>query len=80
MLESHGTSVRTARKDGRDLVRLERVERGGSCVVLCEVYPVASRSLEPLRPGPYSFGTAEEASAFVEESLRTLAYLGCDVG
>lgn len=71
--------VRTARKDGRQVVMLRRAEVDGQVVVECEVYPVNSLRVEPIRPGPYTFQTEEEANAFVEETGRALEYLGCAV-
>ena len=60
------------------MVRLTPADYGHGIVVEAEVLPVGGRAFEPLRR-PYSFASAEEANAFVEESLRALAYLGCDV-
>jgi hypothetical protein len=48
-------------------------------VVHCEVYPVNSLRVEPIRPGPYVFHSEEEAKTFVEETSRALEYLGCSV-
>ena len=45
----------------------------------CEVYPVNSLRVEPIRPGPYVFHAEDEATTFVEESPRALEYLGCTV-
>ena len=75
----HSSRVRTARKDGRQVVMLNRSEAGGEIVVECEVYPVNSLRVEPIRPGPYRFRTEEEANAFIEETGRALEYLGCAV-
>lgn len=71
--------VRTARKDGRQVVTLRRADSGEQIVVECEVYPVNSLRIEPIRPGPYRFETDEAANAFVEETARALEYLGCAV-
>jgi hypothetical protein len=76
---SRSSRMRTARKDGRQVVTLRRSEDGGEVVVECEVYPVNSLRVEPIRPGPYRFATEEEAQAFVEETGRALEYLGCAV-
>jgi len=43
------------------------------------VYPPGAASAGPTRPGPYTFGTAGEATAFVTEAVEALMYLGCDV-
>jgi len=75
----HSSRVRTARRDGRQVVMLHRSEMGGEIVVECEVYPVNSLRVEPIRPGPYRFQTEEEANAFIEETGRALEYLGCAV-
>ena len=72
-------SVHSARKDGREVVRLRSVDQGGSCVIECEVYPLSGLRVEPLRPGPYRFPSRSEADAFVNEAVLALTYLGCDV-
>ena len=72
-------SVRSARKDGRQVVNLRRVEVDGEFVIECEVWPVSGLRVEPLRPGPYRFPTPEAADAFIEEASQALMFLGCDV-
>ena len=69
--------VRYARKDGRLVAILRAVEQAGSCVVEAEVHPHGKSQL--VRPGPYTFADAHEASAFVTEAVTALIYLGCDV-
>jgi hypothetical protein len=76
---SSAQRVRTARKDGRQVVTLRRDEADGQVVVHCEVYPVNSLRVEPIRPGPYVFHTEEEAKTFVQETSRALEYLGCAI-
>lgn len=71
--------VRHARKDGRSVVIMRAVDNGDSCVVEAEVFPAGVPSTDPLRPGPYKFADAREATAFVTEAVETLMYLGCDV-
>jgi hypothetical protein len=72
-------TVRSARKDGRQVVMLRTLERGTECVVECEVYPVSGLRVEPLRPGPYRFPNVAAANAFIDEAVQVLTYLGCDV-
>jgi hypothetical protein len=72
-------SVHSARKEGREVVRLRSVDQGGPCVIECEVYPVGGMRIEPLRPGPYRFSTRTDADAFIKEAVLALTYLGCDV-
>jgi hypothetical protein len=72
-------AVRVARKDGRQVVSLRSLARGGEFVVECEVYPVSGLQIDPLVPGPYAFATSQEASSFLDEALEALTYLGCDV-
>jgi hypothetical protein len=79
MSPGRSSRVRTARKDGRQVVTLRRSEADGQVVVECEVYPVNSLRVEPIRPGPYRFETEEAANAFVEETGRALEYLGCSI-
>lgn len=72
-------TVRSARKDGRQIVNLRRVESDGAFVIECEVWPVSALRVEPLRPGPYRFPSARAADAFMEEAARALTFLGCEV-
>ena len=76
---SSAPRVRTARKDGRQVVTLRREQGEGKVVVQCEIYPVNSLRVEPIRPGPYVFHTEEEANTFVEETSRALEFLGCAI-
>jgi hypothetical protein len=76
---SSGQRVKTARKDGRQVVTLRREQSDDQVVVHCEVYPVNSLRVEPIRPGPYVFNSEDEAKTFVDETSRALEYLGCTV-
>lgn len=69
--------VRHAKRDGRPVASLRAVDRGGSCIVEAEVFPLGAT--EPLHPGPYTFRDAAQATAFVTEAVESLLYLGCDV-
>jgi hypothetical protein len=69
--------VRHAKKDGRSVTILRAVDYGNSCIVEAEVWPVGSQ--ETVRPGPYTFANAAQATAFVTEAVESLMYLGCDV-
>jgi hypothetical protein len=71
--------VRYARKDGRSVAVMRAVDNGDCCVVEAEVFPAGVGSSEPARPGPYTFGDAREATAFVTEAVEALMYLGCDI-
>ncbi len=71
--------TRTARKDGRQVVTLRRLQLGNQFIVESDVYPVGTMRVEPVRPGPYVFGTREEASAFIDETTLALEYLGCEI-
>jgi hypothetical protein len=70
---------RSASKDGREVVALRCVDAGGTFVIECDVYPVDGLLVEPLRPGPYRFGSREEADVFIDEAVKALTYLGCEV-
>jgi hypothetical protein len=70
---------RTAKKDGRRVVIMRCFDRDGACIVECDVYPTNSLRVEPLHPGPYTFGSRDEATGFIEEALLALEYLGCDI-
>ena len=69
--------VRHARRDGRSVAIMRALDNGDSCVVEAEVFHAGST--QPLRPGPYRFADAREATAFVTEAVEALMYLGCDV-
>ena len=69
--------VRHARKDGRSIAILRAIDNGDSCVVEAEIF--ANGSPSPVRPGPYTFTSPQEATAFVTEAVEALMYLGCDV-
>jgi hypothetical protein len=71
--------VRHARKDGRSVAMLRAVDHGHSCVVEAEVRPYGAPTTQPVRPGPYRFASAREATAFVTETVETLMSLGCDI-
>jgi hypothetical protein len=76
----HELFVRHARKEGRSIAVLRAVDHGDSCVVETEVYPVgAANGAEPVRPGPYTFANAAQATQFVTEAVEALMVLGCDV-
>jgi hypothetical protein len=70
---------RLAHKDGREIVALRCVEVDGGFVIECDVYPADGLRVEPLRPGPYRFATRDQADAFIDEAVKALTYLGCDV-
>jgi hypothetical protein len=69
--------VRHARKDGKMVAILRAIDFGTSCVVQAEVSPQGTNQL--VKPGPYTFPDAHQASAFVTEAVAALMYLGCDV-
>jgi hypothetical protein len=78
--EDQELAVRTARKDGRQVVSLRSIVRAsGEFVIECEVYPVSGLRVEPLTPGPYTFESSQDATRFVDEALEALTYLGCEV-
>lgn len=69
--------VRHAKREGRSVAVLRAVDYGDSCVVEAEVFPAGA--LEAVRPGPYTFADAHQATAFVTEAVEALMVLGCDV-
>ncbi len=77
--EAQELALRLARKEGREIVRMRYVEEQSGFLVECEVYPLGGLRVEPLRPGPYRFGSRDEADTFIRETITILEYLGCDV-
>ena len=71
--------VRHARKDGRSVAVLRAIDHGDSCVVETEVFPIAGSGGDAVRPGPYNFASAAQATQFVTEAVEALMVLGCDV-
>ena len=71
--------VRSARKEGREIVTLRAVPRDAEFLVEGEVYPVSALHGEPVRPGPYRFPSEREARGFIDDAMAALAYLGCDI-
>jgi hypothetical protein len=69
--------VRHAKRDGRSVTILRAVDYGDSCVVEAEVFPVGTQ--DTVRPGPYTFADAAQATAFVTEAVESFMYLGCEV-
>jgi hypothetical protein len=69
--------VRHAKRDGRSVAILRALDYGSSCVVEAEVFPAKSHTT--VRPGPYTFADANQATTFVTEAVESLMYLGCDV-
>ena len=69
--------VRHARRDGRSIAVKRAVDYGESCVVETEVFQTGNA--EPSRPGPYTFASPREATAFVTGAVEALMYLGCDI-
>jgi len=76
---AHATELfdRHAKRDGRSVAILRAVDYGGSCVVEAEVFP--AKSSASVKPGPYTFADAVQATTFVTEAVESLMYLGCDV-
>jgi hypothetical protein len=70
---------RSARKDGREIVALRCVEAHGGFAIECDVYPADGLRVEPLRPGPYRFATRADANAFIDEAVKALEHLGCEI-
>jgi hypothetical protein len=70
---------RSARKDGREIVALRCVGTSPGFAIECDVYPVNGLRVEPLRPGPYRFPTRADADAFIDEAVKALEYLGCEI-
>lgn len=71
--------TRHAKRGTQHVASMRCVERAGQVLVECEVYPVDSLRVEPLRAGPYTFAAEQEARRFLDEATLALQYLGCDV-
>ena len=79
MSEPRELFLRHARKDGRSVAVMRALDYGDSCVVEAKVHPAGVPTTTPVRPGPYTFADAQQATAFVTEAVEALMYLGCDI-
>jgi hypothetical protein len=70
--------VRHARKDGRSIAVLRAVDHGDAVTVEVEVFATEGDEA-PVRPGPFRFADAREATIFATEAVEALRFLGCDV-
>ena len=68
--------MRHAKREGRSIAKMRAIDHGDSCVVETEVFPPSG---DVVRPGPYTFADAHQATAFVTEAVESLMYLGCEV-
>ena len=71
--------ARHALLGGRSVAMLRAIDHGDRCVVEAEVWPKDVPENEPLRPGPYTFPSAVEATRFVTHAVEAFIALGCDV-
>ncbi|MGH3104716.1 MAG: hypothetical protein ACRDN6_11545 [Gaiellaceae bacterium] len=71
--------VRHAKRANQHVVTFRCLNRGADCIVECDVYPVDSLRVEPLRAGPYTFAGEHEARQFADEATLALEYLGCEI-
>jgi hypothetical protein len=72
-------NLRLAAAAGRPVVAMRRREEAIGSIVDCRVQPVGSLRVDPLALGPYRFPSAASADEFVDETMRALEYLGCDL-
>jgi hypothetical protein len=77
--EARELYVRHARINGHSVALLRAVDEGERCVVEAQVWPKGAADAAPIRPGPYTFATAVEATRFVTHAVEALIALGCDV-
>ena len=69
-----------ARKDGRPVARLRGVTtENGGVTVEAEVFPVTKAPGTEAVARPFTFGSADAASRFVDEALVALEYLNCEI-
>lgn len=70
--------IHRARKDGRPVATLQLLRDEQHCSVEAQIFPRGSGTAETRR-GPYNFASVAEASAFVDEAVDALTYLGCEI-
>ena len=67
--------VRSASRNGREVVTMKALEYGDACVVDVRL---GNRPPDE-EPRSYSFADAQQASTFVTEAVEALIYLGCEI-
>jgi hypothetical protein len=71
--------VREAEHGGQCVAQIRCYDgENGTSIVEAELTPVGSDA--PIKRGPYTFATANEAIRFMQEAVLALQYLGCSVG
>ena len=69
--------VKDVTLDGQLVARIRCYDGdAGSTIVDAQVAPPGG---QPVRRGPYRFGTAHEAFRFLQEATLALQYLGCSI-
>jgi hypothetical protein len=70
--------VRQAEHGGQCVAEIRCYDgANGTSIVEAELTPVGSA--EPIKRGPYTFASANDAIRFMQEAVLALQYLGCSV-
>jgi len=73
------SSTRRVLRDGVVVAILRTVDDGAATTVVAEVFTDGPNGPQSSGRRPYTFGERHEAAAFVDDTLGTFTYLGCEV-
>ena len=81
MIEPAGgaTLIRRVVRDGIVVAVLRMLEQGGTTTVVAELFTEGPNGPQSAGERPYHFVARDEAEAFVDDTLGTFTYLGCEI-
>ena len=81
MIEPAGgaTLIRRVVRDGIVVAVLRMLEQGGTTTVVAELFTEGPNGPQSSGHRPYQFARRDEAEAFVDDTLGTFTYLGCEI-
>jgi hypothetical protein len=73
------TLIRRVVRDGVVVAVLRMLEHGGTTTVVAELFTEGPNGPQSSGHRPYQFAKRDEAEAFVDDTLGTFTYLGCEI-
>ena len=71
--------IRRVVRDGIVVAVLRMLENGGTTTVVAELFTDGPNGPQSAGRRPYQFARRDEAEAFVDDTLGTFTYLGCEI-
>jgi hypothetical protein len=73
------TMIRRVVREGIVVAILRMLEHGGTTTVVAELFTEGPNGPESSGHRPYQFARRDEADAFVDDTIGTFTYLGCEI-